>query len=214
MYLINNRSQRYWAKLLTLTTKERPSPSLTDFQLSLMVIHFLLRMPEPIVLPLDQMAKRRERTNVDGSGKRDNNDNETPEYSFEPYLDIKKLRERIQGQNDIRLSELFQKFLAYYSHFDHQRQRVSILATSKPYTSNSHRGLFIENPLFPEVNAAANVNANEMDRFVRACNASYDLIQSLKLKHNGTFNLVEFFVKARDELTKIQQTPQQTRNPK
>ena len=131
---------------------------------------------------------------------------ESPEYSFEPYLDINKLRIRIHlthgRKNEIRLSELFQKFLVYYSHFDYQRQRVSILATSKPYTSNSHRGLFIENPLFPEVNAAANVNANEMDRFVRACNASYDLIQSLKLKHNGTFNLVEFLVKARDHSAK------------
>jgi hypothetical protein len=44
---------RTWAEMSEITTKKRPTPKLTNFQLTIMCIYFLLRLNKPFILPMN-----------------------------------------------------------------------------------------------------------------------------------------------------------------
>lgn len=47
---------RFWAKVIKITSNKRPSSYLTNFQLTMLVLNFLIRLDPPILPPINQFV--------------------------------------------------------------------------------------------------------------------------------------------------------------
>ncbi|CAF0726161.1 unnamed protein product [Brachionus calyciflorus] len=173
---------KYWAKLADVTNRTSPSPRITNFQLTVLILNFLLRLENPLILPLENIVT--------------NNGNLELKYIINNEMNISDLKNMLKVNNKSLLSDILMGFFNYYSNFDFLSNTISLtknLNTKK--NEFKHNPLVILNPFMPELNASKNVNRQMLKKFSNACNTSYELMQ----KSNNSLNLVEFFQTIKNE---------------
>jgi DNA polymerase sigma len=138
-----------------IQTKKRPTPNFTNYQLSMLVFNFLLRLEEPLLIPLEDI--------VETSGRDVKVKN----------LTISEFKNLFKNKNKQNVGELFIAFLKYYANFDFQNSQITLSKTQK---ENKFKVIFIENPLHPELNAAVNVNHNQVTRFKVCCKKTLEFV--------------------------------------
>jgi DNA polymerase sigma len=146
---------RYWASLMKIQAKKRPTPNFTNYQLSMLVFNFLLRLEDPMVIPLEDITET--------SGKN----------VIVKNLTISEFNNLLKNKNKQNIGELFKAFLKYYVKFDFQNSNISLSKTQKV---TEFQVIFIENPFQPGINTAHNVNLNQVNRFKACCKKTLDFI--------------------------------------
>ena len=177
---------RYWANLWGLKTKARPSPNFTNFQLTFLVFNFLLRMENPIILPLEDVM---EMNSIQSILKNiSSNNKESSQDYVVKKLSISEFKNMIKTKNNIKLNELFERFLEYYSNHDVFNNKISL---KRELINNKVRKFFMENPLDPQTNAAKNVTIHEIERLKKSCHQTLQIIASIKDKETNNFDLLK-----------------------
>ena len=155
---------RHWAAWARLTDPV-PSPKITNFTLTLLVIFYLQRCAPPILPTLGEMIQLA-RPNVD---TRQTNDIDCT-FLRDPAVFL----ERAQ-LNQESLEDLFLGFLRFVESFDFNERSVSIVTGRSPRKSDS-KPLYVQNPLERDLNVSRNVNLKELTHVVmEARNALYIL---------------------------------------
>lgn len=155
---------RYWAAWVRLTDMV-PSPRITNFTLTLLVVFHLQRCSPPILPTLSEMVKK-SRPHLD---RRQTNE-----------IDCTFLRDPVEFQkrsqlNQDSLEDLFLGFLRFIESFDFSERSVSII-TGNAMRKIDSKPLHVQNPLERELNVSRNVNLKELTRLVmEARNALYIL---------------------------------------
>jgi DNA polymerase sigma len=176
---------RAWAKLNQLTSEIRPSPHLTNFQITTLALCYLLRLEKPLIVPLDAISSFSNYGLV----------------VLEERLTLAKVKAKLEltgGEpNRMALDELFVDFLRFYSMFDFDSYMVTLNTTllGKIKKEKTQGGtLVIQNPFEPSLNAAVNVSAKELNRFVTCCRRSLEVIETLAEPpaNGGSFDLDAF----------------------
>lgn len=169
---------KYWAKITGVTNTFRPSPNITNFQLTVLILNFLLRLDKPLIVPLENII-----TYIKGKGP----DIEL-KYLVNDNLDIVEIKEIVKDKNKITLNELMMGFFNYYSNFDFDSNVISLSRQLNIKTDQyKHESLVILNPFMPEMNASKNVNRKLLKKFAFFCNQSYEIMQA-----NDSLDLVKF----------------------
>jgi DNA polymerase sigma len=167
---------RAWAGLFKITTNMRPSPNLTNFQLTVLTLNFLLRIDKPLIVSLDSMSKR----DADG-------------VFLNPNMTVNSLRSMLRGKNTQSLNSLFLAFLNYYAAFDFDSYAIT-LDESMRLKTREERGhaLCIQNPFEPDLNAAVNLRIKQLNHFLHCCDTSSRMIESIRTERDE-FDLENFF---------------------
>ena len=93
-------------------------------------------------------------------------------------------------QNTSDLGKLFAGFLDYYSKYDFTSYSISLERDLKPKPKDTIPDkIHIENPIVTCLNASKNVNPAHLKEFIKCCQRSYVIIQSLnRSKTPGSLN--------------------------
>ena len=151
---------RYWATLLTIQAKARPSPNFTNYQITMLVFNFLLRIENPLVIPLEGVIDKN--FNIKN-------------------LSIKEFKNLFKEKNDLNVGQLFEEFLEYYARFDFGKKNISL---SRIQNNNDWNRIYIENPFKPDHNAAKNVNQSQTNRLKSCCEITLNIIRDIKYKND------------------------------
>lgn len=139
---------REWAQRVQLTSKRRPL-SITNFQITCLVLCFLQQLPHPILPTVTELASKARKVDVRMSDENRN-------YTF--LRDVNELG--FQTQNTSSLEELFLQFLEFYGTFDFTKYLVSLNA-KKAIRKIEQSPMQIANPFELEQNWSRNVPAEE-----------------------------------------------------
>lgn len=145
---------RHWAAWTRLTDIV-PSPRITNFTLTLLVVFHLQRCTPPILPTLNEMMGKA-RPGVD---RRTSND---VDCTF--LRDPAEFRKRSR-QNQDSLEDLFLGFLRFVESFQFGERGVSIVSAKASRKTDS-KPLYVQNPLERELNVSRNVNLKELTRLV------------------------------------------------
>ena len=150
-----------WAKLNGLSLPKRPTNSLTSYQITTLVLYFLIKLNNPVLIPIDKFVFV-ERINNNGVYCIENL------FKTEIVSDAVLLRTKFALSNDMRLDDLAREFFVFYSNFEFDKHVVSL--STQSYATRMHKDerLFIENPFTLE-NAARNVSKQFMVDFKESC---------------------------------------------
>lgn len=162
---------RAWAKEFDILATF-PSPGLSNFMLTCLVIFFLQRLPKPILPPSDDFISIRE-----------TNEN------IQHITDTTKLN--FKTENTSTLSELLVEFLDYYSSFKFGKDAASI-ATGTIKANIGSESMYIYNPLDNGLNVSRNVSDFERNQFVEKCRTARDALIQAKI---DAVELLEFYNK-------------------
>lgn len=174
---------KYWASISHVTNTFRPSPNITNFQLTVLILNFLLRLDNPIILPLESMITHM-RTNADSDLK----------YTINENLNVNELKQVLKSASKITLKDLLMGFFNYYSNFDFDSNMISLSRKLDVKTNQfKSESLVILNPFMPELNASKNVNRQNLKKFSQLCNESYQIVQANLDKSTNDFDLVNIF---------------------
>lgn len=155
---------RHWAAWARLTDIV-PSPRITNFTLTLLVVFHLQRCSPPILPTLNEMITKA-RPQLDFR--------ETNEIDCTFLRDPNEFRERCR-LNKESLEDLFWGFLRFVESFEFNDRSVSII-TGKAQRKTDSKPLYVQNPFERELNVSRNVNLKELTRLVmEARNALYIL---------------------------------------
>lgn len=155
---------RFWAAWTRLTDVV-PSPKITNFTLTLLVLFHLQRCTPPVLPTLNEMVSKA-RPGVD---KRVSND---VDCSF--LRDPSEFRQRSK-KNQESLEDLFLGFFRFIEKYQFNERSVSIVSGNAARKSDS-KPLHVQNPFERELNVSRNVNQKELTRLVmEARNALYIL---------------------------------------
>ncbi len=178
---------RQWAKLYRITTNIRPSSNFTNFQLTVLVLNYLLRLDKSIIVPLDTLSiKNVQSESTDEHGPKlllKNHDIQTMKNNFLSH-----------NRNETSLNDLFLGFLKYYSTFDFQKNSISLNQTlNLNQKKNKRFTIFMENPFDQELNMAHNVDRQTLKYFNSCCYTTSCVIKSLRDKSTSQYDLIRFF---------------------
>merc|ERR1719468_299420 len=162
---------RYWAKICKITSSTRPSPKLTNYQITMLVLHYLINMKEPILIPIDNFVTKQ----IVMKDKC-----ELAEKLRKTVIaEVQILKDNTNLANKMNLQELLQDFFKFYSKFNFDNDVVSVTSNSvNAREAYDHNCIFIENPFDCEQNASRNVSKNELSQFKNLCLQSENLLQS------------------------------------
>lgn len=170
---------KFWAKITGVTNTFRPSPNITNFQLTVLILNFLLRLDKPLIVPLENITKSFKGNDFEPGLK----------YIINENLNLSDINDLIKEKNKTTLNELLMGFFNYYSNFDFDSNVISLSRQMNIKTDKfKHEALIILNPFMPEMNASKNVNRKLLKKFVFFCNQSYEFLQA-----NDSVDLVQFF---------------------
>lgn len=170
---------KFWAKSTGVSNTFRPSPNITNFQLTVLILNFLLRLDKPLIVPLESVTSKIKENDFD-SGLT---------YLINENLNLSDINGLIKEKNKLTLKELLMGFFNYYSNFDFDSNVISLSRQMNMKTDKfKHEALVILNPFMPEVNASKNVNRQLLKKFTLFCNESYGFLQT-----NHLIDLVQFF---------------------
>lgn len=179
---------KYWASLANVTNTFRPSPNITNFQLTVLILNFLLRLENPLILPLESITSYIKSTNLTKSV------DEELKYTVNDSLTISELKAMVKTKNQISLKDLLLGFFNFYSNFDFESNMISLSRNLELKTNQfKNEALVIVNPFMPELNASKNVNKQNLEKFSFVCNESYEWIKANSKDSGDNFDLVEFF---------------------
>lgn len=148
---------RLWAKGNGLTSRH-PGRWITNFSLTMMVLHYFMVRQGLVPLRVLQSNARPEdkRTMEDGL-----------DCTF--LRDVAKIRQLQGEQSSASLGELLQDFIEYYRDFNFRYHCLSPLTgTVLIKKSNVTFPLHIQNPLQPELNVSRNVSIEETHKIIEA----------------------------------------------
>ncbi|CAG0887597.1 unnamed protein product [Cyprideis torosa] len=150
---------RKWAREVKVTSPV-PGRWISNFQLTLLVIHYL-QVVRPVILPSLRT--------LEALGGPD--DIQVTSDGLECRY-VRDLSIVTPSTNSSPVEDLLTGFFAYFHSFDFKHKGLSIrYAESVPKTY--HQGvLYIENPLEPQLNASPNVVLEEVVRFQEQCRAA------------------------------------------
>lgn len=147
---------RQWAQEVKLTSKTRTN-SLTNFQITCLVLSFLQQLPDAILPTVPELVSKARKSDV-----RYSNDNRS--YTF--LRDINELK--FETKNTSSLEELFAQFLEFYGTFEFTKHLIA-LTSNKPIRKIEALPLQIANPFELEQNWSRNVCSEECTSFKMHC---------------------------------------------
>jgi hypothetical protein len=201
---------RHWAKLCSVNMPIAPGPYITSYQLTMLVLYFLLKIDPPVILPLEMISARQEIDNMNSFSHDSKLETEMPRIYIKSNLKTLNIEKRIK--NKLSPEQLLELFFRFYTIFKFDQ---NLALTSKPQPRNeSHikkRKLFIENPFDPNINIAKNVSDKELDRFQIMCQKSIEIIEQLT-KNTKSYNLIEFFEIVNLQLARKKEIKQKIQN--
>lgn len=154
---------RRWAEECGVIRNIQPSPHITNFMLSCLVIFFLQRLKQPILPPIKEFAPKL--TQITGT-----------EY----ITNVSQLK--FKTENVSSLHQLVVDFFIFYSTFNFEKNGICI--ADGQIKSNSVRdSIYIYNPLERSLNVCRNVIDYERDSFVEKAKSA--LGQLLENKYNA-----------------------------
>lgn len=139
---------RRWAQEMQLTSKTRTN-TITNFQLTCLVLSFLQQLPKPILPTVPELVAKAQKSDV-----RLSEDNRS--YTF--LRDISSIQ--FQTENTSSLDELLIQFFEFYGTFDFTKYVVS-LTSKQPIRKIEPTALQIANPFEMEQNWSRNVASDE-----------------------------------------------------
>lgn len=180
---------RRWAEECGIIRNIQPSPHITNFMMTCLVIFFLQRLKHPVLPPIKEFSPNLTHTNA--------------EY----ITDISTLK--FKSENTDSLSTLLKDFFTFYSIFNFEKNGICI-ANGRIKPNSNRDSLLIYNPLERSLNVCRNVIDYERDKFIEksklalhALNGlNYDavqLLQSCTINDNEKKRDVSEFV---DSITK------------
>ena len=195
---------RYWAKEHGLVIDRRPTPSFTNFMLTIMTIFFLQNRYK-MLPPFNDLrnladARKDEYACDDGvvcSYIRDISGLQpklNSHWNWQPVLDRSNTSlvptPNLEGSIEpLTLKQMLKDFFAFYAEFDYARGSICI-RTGQIQPKNkiaghkvNHRVSFnlqIINPLEPDLNVSSNVQERALNRFRIECQASLKKIEALQ----------------------------------
>lgn len=143
---------RRWAQEIQLTSKTR-TYSITNFQLTCLVLCFLQQLPKPILPTVPELVSKARKIDA-----RHSDDNRS--YTF--LRDLNEIQ--FKTQNTDSLEELFVQFLEFYGQFNFTEYLVS-LTSKKLIRKIEPSPLQIANPFEMEQNWSRNVVTEECKAF-------------------------------------------------
>ncbi|XP_036377974.1 poly(A) RNA polymerase, mitochondrial [Megalops cyprinoides] len=163
-------SLRCWARVHGLTSAIAGA-WLTNFSLTVMVIFFLQRRSPSVLPTLDRLR--------DLAGPLDKCVIEGNDCTF--VSDFSKIK---LEKNTETLEHLLQEFFEFYGNFAFSRLSINI-RKGKEQNKPESSPLYIQNPFEPTLNVSKNVNATQLERFVKLCQESAWLLQQGEVKGRG-----------------------------
>lgn len=158
---------RRWAEECGITSSIQPSPCITNFMLSCLVVFFLQQLPKPILPPCEDFITH------------------TVAFDHSTFsTDIAKLN--FKSENTSTLEELAVEFFKYYSSFDYTKNAIDI-TSGKIKANINDESIHVINPLAQTVNVCKVVTDYERSRFIDKCRFSLDALTTLN------FDLVRLF---------------------
>lgn len=139
---------RRWAQEIQLTSKTRTN-TITNFQLTCLVLSFLQQLPKPILPTVPELVSKARKSDV-----RLSEDNRS--YTF--LRDISSIE--FQTKNTNLLDELLIQFFEFYGTFDFTKHVIS-LTSKQPIRKIEPTALQIANPFEMEQNWSRNVASDE-----------------------------------------------------
>ena len=180
---------RQWASLTGVKHQTSPSPSFTSFQLTCLVLFYLLKHECPAILPLDDLLDTKQYSSLLRHEKFQDNSVELEEILNNLTIknDFSDMDLYLVSKNTMNLGELFEGFLKFYSVFSFN---TNIIALSKtPLNKPKSNRVFIENPFMPSLNACKNVTPNKLAYFQDMCKTTHAIINRSK----PNLNLAKLF---------------------
>lgn len=160
---------------MQLTSKTRTN-SITNFQLTCLVLSFLQQLPEPIIPTVPELVSKARNEDVRYS-------DDKRSYTF--LRDFSELE--FKTQNTSSLEELFVQFLEFHGTFDFTKFLVS-LTSKKPIRKIEQSPLQIANPFEMEQNWSRNVSSEECAAFKMHAQDTFtdlmDIDSATKIKPN------------------------------
>lgn len=139
---------RRWAQEIQLTSKTR-THSITNFQLTCLVLSFLQQLRQPILPTTTELVSKARKCDV----RRSDDDRN---YTF--LRDISAIE--FSTENTSTLEELFAEFLEFYGSFDCTKYLIS-LTSKKPIRKIEQSAMQIANPFEMEQNWGRNISNDE-----------------------------------------------------
>lgn len=142
---------RRWAEECGVIRNIQPSPHITNFMLTCMVIFFLQQLKEPVLPPIKAFLPNSDGTNG-LNGK-------------QFVTDTSKLN--FTSKNSDSMHSLLVEFFTYYSTFRYDKHAINIM-DGQTKASKVRDSIYILNPL-ERSNVSRNVIDYERDKFVEKC---------------------------------------------
>ncbi|KAG1931838.1 poly(A) RNA polymerase, mitochondrial [Pimephales promelas] len=155
-------SIRYWARAHSITSSI-PGAWITNFSLTVMVVFFLQQRSPPILPTLDRLTEL--------AGPSDKCVIEGNDCTI--VSDLSKIT--LQKNTDTS-AKLLQEFFEFYGNFPFNKASINI-RKGKEQTKPEITALHIQNPFETTLNVSKNVNATQLERFVKLCQESAWLFQ-------------------------------------
>lgn len=138
---------RRWAEECKVIHGHQPSPHITNYMLTCMVIFFLQRLKEPVLPPAKTFSSK------------------LLQPSAAYYITDTS---RFVSKNDSSLHTLLVDFFTFYSSFNFDRQSLCIVE-GRIKTNPNQSSIYIYNPLERQLNVCRNVIDYERDKFIEQC---------------------------------------------
>lgn len=175
---------RRWAQEVQLTSKTRTN-SITNFQITCLVLCFLQQLDEPILPTVTELVSKANKTDVRLS-------DDKRSYTF--LRDMDGLQ--FQTQNTSSLEYLFVQFLEYYGSYDFAKYLIS-LNSRKLIRKIESSPLQIANPFELEQNWSRNVSSDECAAFKMHAQETFaeliDVTTSAGSKRSPRWGLLSLF---------------------
>lgn len=165
---------RTWAMYFHITTNTRPCPNLTNYQLTVLILYYLINMraDRPVLMPTDKFVTD-QILSTDESQLEQSHRNTS-------IMEPGKLKQLFVNVNEMGLSELLRGFFEFYSTFDFDS--VTIALTESPAKNKTGRQLYIENPFERMSNTALYVSTQEIESFKKKCAFSENFLRTSQTK--------------------------------
>lgn len=172
---------RHWASLTGVKNQTSPSPSLTSFQLTCLVLYYLNNMEKPLIVAIDDLLDKKQYSNLLKYERYQDNSIELDEIISN--LTINDNLPFKESKNTTNLIDLFDGFFKFYSNFNFNKNVIALSREplNKPVNNNK---IFIENPFMPSLNASQNVSPAKLAYFQDTCRLTNALIQKSKVNLN------------------------------
>ncbi|XP_019386883.1 PREDICTED: poly(A) RNA polymerase, mitochondrial [Crocodylus porosus] len=159
---------RCWARTHGITSSTS-GPWITNFSLTMMVLFFLQKRKPPILPTLAELKNLADAEDKHVIGGHD--------CTF-----VSNLNKINQTENTETLDVLLNEFFEYFGNFDFGSKSINV-REGKEHSKPEPSPLYIQNPFEQTLNISANVNQNQLDRFVALARECAWILQQVNQDH-------------------------------